>query len=108
MKIYKPTQRLVELVIVLQFDSFLKDDGKEGRLSVIDRMRINQERAKLMRGETVIYDEADLLQLLINVVLCEIKARSWQPAEAFRYAELKKKPINDIEVEDPIILKPNN
>lgn len=106
MKIYKPPQRLVELVLVLQFDSFLKDNGKDGRLTDSERMRINQERAKIMRGETVEHDKADVLQLLISVILAEIKARSWKPSAEFQYSDLKKKSINDIDVVDPIILKP--
>lgn len=50
MKEFKVPERLAQLNEVLRYDSKLKEKGKSGHFSEIERIQINQERGKLMAG----------------------------------------------------------
>lgn len=51
MKEFIPPQRLAQLDQVLQYDSQLKEKGKAGHFSALERILINQERGQLMAGK---------------------------------------------------------
>lgn len=50
MKEIKAPERLELLNAVLKYDSQLKEKGKAGHFSELERIQINQERGKLMAG----------------------------------------------------------
>ncbi len=50
MKEFKVPERLELLNEVLKYDSYMKETGKAGHFSEIERILINQERGKLMAG----------------------------------------------------------
>lgn len=50
MKEFKVLERLAQLNEVLKYDSYMKETGKAGHFSEIERIQINQERGKLMAG----------------------------------------------------------
>jgi hypothetical protein len=51
MKEFKIPERLAQLDEVMRYDSRLKELGKAGHFSVLERMVINQERGQLWAGK---------------------------------------------------------
>lgn len=82
MKYFKPTQRLVELGLVLQYDSQKKAIfNKDG----FEREMINQERAKIIQGNFD-YWQTQNLEEKIKLAIQEIKQTNWQPEKAIVYS----------------------
>lgn len=82
MKYFKPTQRLVELGLVLQYDSqetaIFNKDGFE-------REMINQERANILQGNFDYWQTPNLEQKIKSTIQ-EIKQTNWQPEKAIVYS----------------------
>lgn len=89
MKYYKPSERLVELGLVLQYDSFLKDNGKNGLLNEFDRMKINQQRGYLI-SETE-FEKVEDLEIKINEILLQLFQQKWKPEIPIQYGKQPRK-----------------
>lgn len=72
MKEFKPSERLIALDEILQYDSKLKDNGKSGHFSVAERILINQERGQLLAGKDN-YCHSIALREKIEFVINKIK-----------------------------------
>lgn len=51
MKEFKIPERLTQLDEVLHYDTKMKESGKAGHFSVLERIVINQERGQLLAGK---------------------------------------------------------
>lgn len=61
-------QRLQQLIDVLEYDSQLKEKGKAGHFSTMERIRINQERGQLLSGNDNYRHELALKQKIEFVI----------------------------------------
>lgn len=84
MKLYIPPQRLIDLGLVLQYDSELQEIQNKALLSFYQRLLINQERAKLLSGDEN-NNQPDDLETIIKAVLNEINKQNWQPKQSIKY-----------------------
>lgn len=86
MKPYTPPRRLVELGLVLQYDSeFFKCCLKEERFfKWIERLLINRERARIMAGDNS-YKQTEVLESKIKDVLKVIQEKNWKPEKEIQY-----------------------
>lgn len=82
MKFYTPPKRLVELGLVLQYDTFLQEKGLTALLSSYHRMLINQERSKIMSGY---FNYTQTIDDLIESILLKIKEERWKPKIEIQY-----------------------
>lgn len=71
MKEFNPPQRLQDLNAVLAYDSQLKEKGKAGHFSELERIRINQERGQLFAGKDN-YSHTTALREKIEFVIDKI------------------------------------
>lgn len=83
MKNYNPTQRLMALGLVLQFDSESQEKGKSHYFTVGQRIVINQERAAIMAGLN--YTQNELLENKIEFVVSQIISKKWHPEKPIPY-----------------------
>ncbi len=100
MTIYKPPQRLLELGMVLKYDSELQEDGKTKKLEPHEREAINRERAKVIANDYS-YQHFESLITKIDSILLEIKLKRWKPKNPIEYTQrLKygKLKFNDLEL----------
>lgn len=74
MKEFKPSERLVALGEILEYDTQLKEKGKAGHFSVTERILINQERGQLLAGKEN-YCHSIALQSKIEFVTNKIKSQ---------------------------------
>ena len=77
MKIFKPTKRLLELALVLKFDTQLQEKSKQPILTTNQRLWINQERGQIMSGNND-YTQHATLEALIQKILVEIEKLNWK------------------------------
>lgn len=84
MKIYQPSKRLVELGLVLQYDTELQEVSKDAILTDTQRFWINQERAKIMSGEDD-YLQHPKLEVVIESISLQIRKQNWKPKIEIRY-----------------------
>lgn len=61
-------QRLQQLIDVLEYDSQLKEKGKAGHFSTMERIRINQERGQLLADNDNYRHELALKQKIEFVI----------------------------------------
>ncbi|MCV9929492.1 hypothetical protein OIU83_17660 [Flavobacterium sp. LS1R49] len=85
----KIPKRLIELGLVLQYDSevFKCELKEEQFLTWIERLLINRERAKIMSGDTT-YTQTKVLESKIEAVLIEVKKSNWHPFKEIEYAKV--------------------
>jgi hypothetical protein len=81
---YIPTKRLVELGLVLRYDTELQDLSKAAVLSENQRFWINQERGKIMSGDDD-YLQYATLEVLIKTILIEIRKQNYKPKTEIQY-----------------------
>lgn len=84
MRMYIPTKRLVELGLVLQYDTELQEVSKDGVLTDTQRFWINQERGKIMSGDDD-YLQYARLERLIETILLGIREQNWKPKTEIQY-----------------------
>lgn len=84
MRVYIPTKRLVELGLVLQYDTELQEVSKDAVLTTNQRFWINQERGKIMSGDED-YFLYDSLEDLIQKILLQIRKQNWKPKNEIHY-----------------------
>ena len=84
MRVYIPTKRLVELGLVLQYDTELQEVSKDAVLTTNQRFWINQERGKIMNGDED-YFLYDSLEDLIQKILLQIRKQNWKPKNEIHY-----------------------
>ena len=89
MKILKPPHRLVELGLVLQFDSYLQDNGFTPLLTTFERMFINKERSNLLNNEFY-YQLPSELDKKIELILTHIHNQNWKPENLIQYNKTEK------------------
>lgn len=84
MKRYQPAKRLVELGLVLQYDSqnYKCIYKREKYLTVLERVAINQERASIMSGKDEFIQP---LETKIQSILLIIKQSRWKPENEILY-----------------------
>lgn len=82
MKKYTPPKRLVELGMVLQYDTGLQELGLSPILTAEQRILINQERGRIMSG---FFDYKQPINDKIESVLVEIRKEYWKPETEIRY-----------------------
>lgn len=82
MKKYLPPKRLVELGLVLQYDSSFQELGQSPILSTEQRILINQERSRIMSGD---FDYIQPVDSKIESVLVEIRKQNWKPETEIQY-----------------------
>jgi hypothetical protein len=81
MKQYHPPQELLDLDLVLKYDT-----EKNPILSQTERSKINWQRAKIMRNEATALPPA--LQEKIDFTLARIKKENWKPDSPVVYNAL--------------------
>jgi hypothetical protein len=81
MKKYIPPKRLVELGLVLQYDTEQKPTFNTNDF---EREMINQERAKLFAGDYS-YMQTEKLENKIQTILLEIQKQNWKPKKEIQY-----------------------
>jgi hypothetical protein len=81
---YIPTKRLVELGLVLRYDTELQEVSKAAVLSENQRFWINQERGKIMSGDDD-YLQYVTLEVLIKTILFEIRKQNYKPKTEIQY-----------------------
>jgi hypothetical protein len=84
MKSYIPNNRHTILDMVLQYDSEKKEVGKPGFFTDAQRFLINQERAKIMRGDDSL-KQNEYLEILISSIVLKIRSGSWRPEKPIQY-----------------------
>ena len=84
MRKYIPTKRLVELGLVLQYDTELQEVSKDAVLTDTQRFWINQERGKIMSGDDD-YLQYSTLERLIEKILLGIRKQNWKPKTEIQY-----------------------
>lgn len=84
MRKYIPTKRLVELGLVLQYDTELQEVTKTAVLTENQRFWINQERSKIMSGDDD-YLQYQTLEVLIENILLGIRKQNWKPKTEIQY-----------------------
>lgn len=84
MRNYIPTKRLVELGLVLQYDTELQEVSKDAVLTDTQRFWINQERGKIMSGDDD-YLQYAALERLIEKILLGIRKQNWKPKTEIQY-----------------------
>ena len=84
MRNYIPTKRLVELGLVLQYDTELQELSKDAVLTDTQRFWINQERGKIMSGDDD-YLQYEILERLIEKISLEIRKQNWKPKTEIQY-----------------------
>ena len=84
MRVYIPTKRLVELGLVLQYDTELQEVSKDAVLTDTQRFWINQERGKIMSGDDD-YLQYSTLERLIEKILLGIRKQNWKPKTEIQY-----------------------
>ena len=82
MKKYQPPKRLIELGLVLQYDSSFQELGQSPILSMVQRILINQERGRIMSGH---FDYIQPVNCKIESVLVEIRKQNWKPETDIQY-----------------------
>jgi hypothetical protein len=81
MKNYKPPKRLVELGLVLQYDTEFKATFNKNNF---EREMINQERAKLFANDFS-HLQSEKLEAKIQLILLDIKKQNWTPKTEIQY-----------------------
>ncbi|EMY3483770.1 hypothetical protein FPG87_12525 [Flavobacterium psychrophilum] len=84
MRKFIPTKRLVELGLVLQYDTELQEVSKDAVLTDTQRFWINQERGKIMSGDDD-YLQYATLEKLIEKILLGIRKQNWKPKTEIQY-----------------------
>lgn len=84
MKIFTPNKRLINLGLVLQYDSFKKDNGKAGYFTQAQRTLINQERGRIF-NELDNYIQPPELEEKIQFLMDQIKSNNWNPLIPVEY-----------------------
>lgn len=84
MRKFIPTKRLVELGLVLQYDTELQEFSKDAVLTDTQRFWINQERGKIMSGDDDYLQHATL-ERLIEKILLGIRKQNWKPKTEIQY-----------------------
>lgn len=82
MKYYKPTERLLDLGLVLQYDS---QEKVIFNTRGFEREMINQERGRILQGDFD-YWQTKTLETKISNALLEIKRTKWKPEKPINYA----------------------
>jgi hypothetical protein len=72
------TERFHDLKIILQYDSFQKDNAKAGFFATSERFMINQERAKILSADNNFRQRPEL-ENKIQFVLKKIQTNQWKP-----------------------------
>lgn len=86
MKVFKPPKRLLELGLVLQYDSERQEIGLSPILEIEQRILINQERGKIMSGDDN-YTQTTNYEATIQAVLLEIAKQNWKPKIEIKYGQ---------------------
>ena len=79
---YNPPKRLVELGIILQYDTSLQELGLSSVLTTEQRIFINQERGRIMSGD---FDYIQPIDSKIESILTEIRKQRWKPETDIQY-----------------------
>lgn len=82
MKIYNPPKRLIELGVILQYDTSLQELGLSPVLTTEQRIFINQERGRIMSGD---FDYIQPIDSKIESILTEIRKQRWKPETDIQY-----------------------
>lgn len=86
MKVFKPPKRLLELGLVLQYDTERQEIGLSPILEIEQRILINQERGKIMSGDDN-YTQTTNYEAIIQTVLLEIAKQNWKPKIEIKYGQ---------------------
>jgi hypothetical protein len=78
MKGHNQTERLEKLLLILQYDSFQKDNGKSGFFSSSERFTINQERSRILSGDDS-FRQKNILETKIEFIDYQITKNKWKP-----------------------------
>ena len=81
MKYFKPTQRLIELDLALQYD---KQERAIFNENGFEREMINQERAQIFHGNNDYWQEFDLETKIQNTI-ATINYQKWIPEKPIKY-----------------------
>lgn len=86
MKAFEPPKRLLELGLVLQYDSERQEIGLNPILEIEQRILINQERGKIMSGDDN-YTQTTNYEATIQAVLLGISKQNWKPKTEIKYGQ---------------------